>query len=156
MVDMSIWLLIWIVGEALFIGMFCMAAWDYFSCRKDRNSWNPPTLTPVLTPGRTADIGQFIVAVTWGRIPESRRVNVYTAYYLKDYPLMSDDKCLINLSDSECEDTHEDGCPVTGWHVLGTGYGTDYDEFYTPLLGSNGDELKGWRRLPKWTEKDSQ
>jgi hypothetical protein len=67
------------------------------------------------------------------------------AYYLNSYPLEFEDGC----GDPNCEDMHDDGCPVTGWFYDNANF--EYENCYYRIEG----ECLAWALIPDATVVES-
>lgn len=110
--------------------------------------WNSPDKLP---DGIEGDCKEYIVAVKRVQAMRRNKVFVFAAYFLKNMPLVPGGcECLAGLSADECEDRHEEGCPVTGWY-LGIPWEGEPSGGYEKML-HKGDELMGWQPMPEWSE----
>jgi hypothetical protein len=93
------------------------------------------------------DAAEFIVAYTEKRDPY--KVIVKAAFYLNKHPLSNESYCAAGLDDDECQNQHDDGCPVTGWYLTEPWEG--YPDGAYKLLVKDGDTFKGWQPLPQFS-----
>lgn len=90
---------------------------------------------------KSGNLGTFIIMVRH----KNGHEGVIPAYYLNEYPLEMDDGC----DAPDCEDTHEDGCPHTGWFYDESNL--DYQNCYYRIDA----EVLAWSRLPTVDEVKS-
>lgn len=94
--------------------------------------FHPGEQTPPVDKGR---MRCFIVVL---KGESTGRLSTTPLYYLRDYPLNFEEGC----GAEDCEDTHEDGCPVTGWFYDESNF--DCENCYYHASG----EVLAWSELP--------
>lgn len=106
-------------------------------------AWRSPTDVPSIELGSSREL---ILAVYR---KHSGKVYSFAAEYLNGYRLRYDYGCPKDKG-GVCDGCEEDGCPTTGWHYVD---GAEDDGCtYHALSLDEGDEIKGWREVPRWGE----